>query len=55
MEFSSKLIYNLSQSIAHHKDTLRTIACNNKGLLVTGSFDKNCSFFQSTEDGNYEF
>ena len=55
MEFSSKLIYNLSQSIAHHKDTLRTIACNNKGLLVTGSFDKNCSFFQSNEDGNYEF
>ena len=38
------VIYNLSIPIQHHKDTLRTVACNNNGLVVTGSFDKTCAF-----------
>ena len=47
--------YILSSSHQHHKDTLRTVACNSYGLILTGSFDKTCSFFQSTSDGKYEF
>ena len=42
--------YNLSQSIFHHKNILRTIASNNKGIVVTGSFDKTCAFFTQTEE-----
>lgn len=42
--------YNLSQQILHHKNILRTIACNNKGIVVTGSFDKSCAFFYRTEE-----
>lgn len=37
--------YNLSQSINHHQKTLRAVACNSKGTIVTGSFEKKCSFF----------
>ena len=41
--------------IQHHKDTLRTVACNNNGLVVTGSFDKTCAFYQCDSKGNYNF
>ena len=43
-------VYNLSQSIQHHKNILRTVACNNKGIVVSGSFDKTCAFFMKTEE-----
>jgi phospholipase A-2-activating protein len=47
-------IYNLSQSVYHHKNILRTVACNSKGVVVTGSFDKTCAFFARTdENGPY--
>ena len=49
------LMYNLSMPIQHHKDTLRTVACNNNGLVVTGSFDKTCAFYQSDGTGKYNF
>lgn len=49
-------IYNLSQSLFHHKNILRTITMNSKGLVVTGSFDKTCAFFGRREEtGPYEF
>ena len=51
----SNVLYNLSSTYQHHKDTLRSVACNSNGLIVTGSFDKTCSFFQSTLDGTYTF
>ena len=49
------VIYNLSIPIQHHKDTLRTVACNNNGLVVTGSFDKTCAFYQCDSNGKYTF
>ena len=33
-------IYNLSQSVSHHKNILRTVSCNKNKLAITGSFDK---------------
>jgi phospholipase A-2-activating protein len=38
-------IYNLAQSIAHHKNILRTVTCNRNNLAVTGSFDKTCALY----------
>ena len=52
---NQNIIYNLSMSIQHHKDTLRTIACNNNGLVLTGSFDKSCAFYQCDSNGTYNF
>ena len=49
------IVYNLSMPIQHHKDTLRTVACNNNGLVVTGSFDKTCAFYQCDSTGKYTF
>ena len=54
-EPNQNIIYNLSIPIQHHKDTLRTVACNNNGLVVTGSFDKTCAFYQCDSKGNYTF
>ena len=31
------------------------MACNNNGLVVTGSFDKTCAFFQCDSTGKYTF
>jgi len=54
MEKANSDIYNLSSSIYHHKNILRTIACNGTGVVVTGSFDKTCAFFSWSEgDGGY--
>jgi phospholipase A-2-activating protein len=54
MEKEESDIYNLSSSIYHHKNILRTISCNGNGLVVTGSFDKTCSYFSWSEgDGSY--
>ena len=50
---NSQRIYNLSSSISHHNNILRTVSCNKVGLVCTGAFDKQCSFFQSSEDGSY--
>lgn len=47
--------YNLSQSIIHHKKTLRAVSCNKKGTIVTGSYEKKCSFFHFQENGEYIF
>jgi phospholipase A-2-activating protein len=47
-------IYNLSQNIEHHKNTLRSISANSNGIVVTGSFDKTCGFMKRT-DGVYNF
>ena len=55
IETSQNIIYNLSMPIQHHKDTLRTVTCNNNGLVVTGSFDKSCAFYQCDISGNYTF
>ena len=56
MEQAKKnIIYNLCMPIQHHKDTLRTVACNSNGLVVTGSFDKTCAFYQCDEKGSYTF
>ena len=52
---NQSIIYNLSMPIQHHKDTLRTVACNNNGLVVTGSFDKTCAFYQCDSTGKYTF
>jgi len=52
---NQNIIYNLVMPIQHHKDTLRTVACNSKGLVVTGSFDKTCAFYQCDEKGSYSF
>ena len=52
---NQNIIYNLSIPIQHHKDTLRTVSCNNNGLVVTGSFDKTCAFYQCDSNGNYTF
>ena len=49
------VIYNLSIPIQHHKDTLRTVACNNNGLVVTGSFDKTFAFYQCDSKDKYAF
>ena len=54
-ESNQNVIYNLSIPIQHHKDTLRTVSCNNKGLVVTGSFDKTCAFYQCDSNGDYKF
>ena len=54
-EINDNIIYNLSMPIQHHKDTLRTVACNKNGLVVTGSFDKSCAFYQCDSKGNYTF
>ena len=51
----NNIIYNLCMPIQHHKDTLRTVACNSNGLVVTGSFDKTCAFYQCDEKGSYSF
>ena len=54
MEKEHNEIYNLSSSIYHHKNILRTISCNGNGIVVTGSFDKTCSYFTwSEEAGGY--
>ena len=55
IDSNQNIVYNLSMSIQHHKDTLRTLSCNNKGLLVTGSFDKSCAFYQCDSSGTYTF
>ena len=55
IDSNQNIVYNLSMSIQHHKDTLRTLSCNNKGLLVTGSFDKSCAFYQCDSTGTYTF
>ena len=52
---NQNIIYNLCMPIQHHKDTLRTVTCNSKGLVLTGSFDKTCAFYQCDEKGNYSF
>lgn len=39
-------IYNLAQSIYHHKNIVRTITVNSLNLAVSGSFDKSCAYFQ---------
>ena len=52
---NQNIVYNLCMPIQHHKDTLRTVACNNNGLVVTGSFDKTCAFYQSDSSGKYTF
>ena len=52
---NQSIIYNLIMPIQHHKDTLRTVACNNNGLVVTGSFDKTCAFYQCDSTGKYTF
>ena len=52
-EQNQNIIYNLCMPIQHHKDTLRTVACNSQGLVVTGSFDKTCAFYQCNEKGDY--
>ena len=55
-EQTSSTIYNLSIPIQHHKDTLRTVTCNENGLVLSGSFDKTCSFFQYEDsNGSYNF
>ena len=41
--------------IQHHKDTLRTVTCNSQGLVLTGSFDKTCAFYQCNQKGEYNF
>ena len=51
----SQAIYNLSSSLNHHQNIVRTVACNSQGLVCTGSFDKKCSFFQSESNGVYTF
>lgn len=52
---TQNIIYNLCMPIQHHKDTLRTVSCNSKGLVLTGSFDKTCAFYQCNEKGDYTF
>ena len=47
-------VYNLSQSIYHHKNTLRSITSNSFGLVVTGSYDKTCAYLKK-ELGIYNF
>ena len=54
-DLNQNIIYNLCMPIQHHKDTLRTVACNNNGLVVTGSFDRTCAFYQCDSKGNYNF
>ena len=54
-EPNQNIIYNLSIPIQHHKDALRSVTCNNNGLVVTGSFDKTCAFYQSDSKGEYTF
>ncbi|MCQ2820469.1 MAG: WD repeat PLAP family protein [archaeon] len=44
--------YNLSASITHHKGNLRTVCCNGNGLVLTGSFDKTCAFFNYVPEQN---
>ena len=51
----NSVIYNLSIPIQHHKDTLRTVTCNENGLVLTGSFDKTCAFYQCDGSNNYKF
>lgn len=45
MEAEKDFQYNISQLIVHHKNILRSITSDNKGLILTGSYDKLCSFF----------
>jgi phospholipase A-2-activating protein len=46
--------YNISESIYHHKNILRTISCNGLGIVVSGAFDKTCAYFtRSEETGSY--
>ena len=52
---NQNIIYNLCMPIQHHKDTLRTVTCNSLGLVLTGSFDKTCAFYQCNEKGDYKF
>ena len=54
-DLNQNIIYNLCMPIQHHKDTLRIVACNNNGLVVTGSFDRTCAFYQCDSKGNYNF
>ena len=54
-DLNQNIIYNLCMPIQHHKDTLRTVACNNNGLVVTGSFDRTCAFYQCDSKGNYNY
>lgn len=45
--------YNITQQIEHHKNSLRTIDCN-ESLVITGSLDKTCGIFLK-QDGKYSF
>ena len=54
-ESNQNRIYNLSIPIQHHKNRVRSISCNNNGLVVTGSFDKSCAIFQFNSNGEYTF
>ena len=54
-EQNQNIIYNLCMPIQHHKDTLRTVTCNSQGLVLTGSFDKTCAFYQCNQKGEYNF
>ena len=53
--YSSPNPYNLSISFSHHSNILRSVACNQNGLIVTGAFDKMCSFIQTNPDNTYSF
>jgi phospholipase A-2-activating protein len=44
-------IYNLTHSVEHHKNSLRSVTSNGT-IAVTGSYDKTCAFFRK-ESGYY--
>lgn len=43
---NTDVIYNLTQSIHHHKNILRTVSCNMNNIALTGSFDKTCALYE---------
>lgn len=48
-------IFNLTQSVHHHQNILRTITNNAYNTVVSGSFDKTCAFFTKDKTNLYSF
>lgn len=48
--------FKFMQNIQVHSGSVRSIATNNKGLLLSGSMDQSCKLFHMDEtNGKYEF
>lgn len=50
----NSLDFSISQQILHHEKAIRSLDTLGS-LILTGSLDKTCAFFDKDKDGKYNF